>query len=230
VTNLPAPEAKAAAVEAMFDRLAPRYERMNHLLTLGMDNRWRRTAMDMAAVGTGTRVLDLACGTGDFTRLAEQRGAMPVGLDFSAVMLAQARARDAGPYLRGDALALPFASETFDAIVSGFAVRNLTALETVFSECARVLKPGGRLVILEIDSPASAPLRLGHSLYFGKVVPLIGGVVSGDREAYRYLSQSGAYLPRKQEFARLFRDAGFKRVRKRSLMSGAIQIVVGERS
>lgn len=229
VTELPAPETKAAVVEEMFDRLAPRYERMNHLLTLGMDNRWRRTALDLARVAAGDRVLDLACGTGDFARLAASRGAAATGLDFSAQMVAEARARDSGAYVRGDALALPFADGYFDAIVSGFAVRNFTGLEAVFGECARVLKPGGRLAILEIDTPRSLPLRLGHSLYFARLMPVIGGLMSGDRDAYRYLSRSGAYLPDASGFAKLFHGAGFDNVWRRPLMGGAIQVLVGQR-
>ncbi len=229
MSHLPAPETKAAVVEEMFDRIAPRYERMNHLLTLGMDNRWRRTALDMAGVESGQSVLDLACGTGDFARLAAGRGAETVGADFSARMLAVARRHDGSAYVRGDALTLPFAAGRFDAIVSGFAVRNFTKLETVFEECARVLKPGGRLAILEIDAPRSRILRAGHSVYFGHLMPVMGGLFSGDRDAYRYLSRSEAYLPSRVEFAQLFHGAGFGKVRKRSLMGGAIQVLVGER-
>ncbi len=230
MSQLPAPETKAAVVEEMFDRIAPRYERMNHLLTLGMDNRWRRTALAMAGIEAGQSVLDLACGTGDFARLASERGARTVGVDFSARMLAVARSHEGGAYVRGDALALPFPDGHFDAVVSGFAVRNFTTLETVFSECARVLKPGGRLAILEIDAPGSPLLRAGHSVYFGHLMPVVGGLFSGDRDAYRYLSRSGAYLPEKEEFARLFRGVGFRHARKRSLMGGAIQVLVGERA
>jgi demethylmenaquinone methyltransferase/2-methoxy-6-polyprenyl-1,4-benzoquinol methylase len=230
VTELPLPEAKAAVVEEMFDRIAPRYERMNHLLTLGMDNRWRRTTLEMAHVESGQWVLDLACGTGDFARLVATLGAEAAGVDFSAQMLRHAQARERGNYVRGDALALPFADGRFDAVVSGFAVRNFTALETVFQECARVTKAGGKLAILEIDSPRSLPLRAGHSVYFGHLMPLLGGLVSGDRSAYKYLSRSGAYLPTTAEFAALFHGAGYRDVRKRSLMGGAIQIVVGERA
>jgi demethylmenaquinone methyltransferase/2-methoxy-6-polyprenyl-1,4-benzoquinol methylase len=230
VSALPPAESKADVVERMFDRLAPRYDRVNRLLTFGMDQRWRRTLLEMGRVGRGDMVLDLACGTGDLAALASRRGARVAGLDFAAAMVARAAGRHACPWLvRGDALALPFADATFDAVVSGFAIRNLTNLPVVFEEAARVLKPGGRFAILEIDSPAQPWLRAGHRIYFDGVVPRLGGLLSGDDEAYRYLSASAAYLPPKREFARLFREAGFREVRKRRLMGGAIQALAGIR-
>lgn len=230
VSVLPEPEAKPVVVERMFDRLAPRYDRMNRLLTFGMDQRWRRTLLEMAGVGREDRVLDLACGTGDLAMLAGGVGAEVVGLDFAARMLEGAQARRAAPDLvRGDALHLPFGDGRFEVVVSGFAVRNFTALPRVFGEVARVLRPGGRFAILEIDRPDSPMLRAGHAVYFDRVVPLLGGALSGDREAYTYLSASTAYLPAKADLARLFREAGFERARKRRLMAGAIQAVVGVR-
>ena len=228
---LPDAEHKAAAVQQMFDRIAPRYDRVNRVMTLGADMRWRREVVRRLRLKPGERVLDLACGTGDFLAVTGETTEC-TGLDFSGVMLGAARTRH-GPSARlvqGDALSLPFATGAFDAAVSGFALRNFTALAGAFAELARVLRPGARFGLLEVDRPANPVFRAGHSVYFNSVVPLVGGVLSGDTAAYRYLPASAAYLPNEEELFELLKGAGFTRLGKQSFMLGAAQALFGVRS
>lgn len=214
----------------MFDRIAPRYDRVNRIMTLNSDQRWRRSLVDRLGIGPGDTVLDLACGTGDFAEICRLRGAEAVGLDFSRQMLRGAAARSlASPWVQGDALRLPFATGAFTAAVSGFALRNFVAIPPVFEELARVIQPGGRLGLLEVDRPRNGIIRIGHGLYFHRIVPLVGGWIGGDR-AYRYLPQSAVYLPNEAELLRMLRDAGFITIRKRSPMLGAIQSISAVRT
>jgi demethylmenaquinone methyltransferase/2-methoxy-6-polyprenyl-1,4-benzoquinol methylase len=223
--TLPAPDEKAAAVDAMFDTIAPRYDRLNRILTLGLDVGWRRTAVRALALRADARVLDIACGTGDFCREVEAAGAIAIGLDRSAGMLAASRGTRA-PLVRGDGLFLPVRDRSFDGITCGFALRNVTALDPLFAECARVLKPGGRFAFLEVAEPESAIVRAGHRVYFRHVVPFIGGLLS-DRAAYRYLPDSTAYLPPTDELIGSLADAGFIGVTRRLLGLGAAQLLCG---
>jgi len=230
VSVLPAPEEKAASVQAMFDRIAARYDRVNRVMTFNADQRWRRELVRRIEIGPGDRVLDLACGTGDFSEMCRAAGASAVGLDFSRGMLEVAGQRaPEGAWVQGDALRLPLADGSFDAAVSGFALRNFVSIPPVLHELARVLKPGGRLGLLEVDRPANRAVRAGHSLYFNRVVPRVGGWVGRDA-AYRYLPQSAVYLPTQQELVRMLQEAGFKQIRKRSPMFGAIQSVSAVRA
>lgn len=227
---LPAPEEKAASVQAMFDRIAARYDRVNRVMTFNADQRWRRELVRRIEIGPGNRVLDLACGTGDFSEMCRAAGAAAVGLDFSRGMLEVAGQRaPEGAWVQGDALRLPLADGSFDAAVSGFALRNFVSIPPVLHELARVLKPGGRLGLLEVDRPANRAVRAGHSFYFNRVVPRVGGWVGRDA-AYRYLPQSAVYLPTQQELVRMLQEAGFKQIRKRSPMIGAIQSVSAVRA
>jgi demethylmenaquinone methyltransferase/2-methoxy-6-polyprenyl-1,4-benzoquinol methylase len=213
----------------MFDRIAPRYDVLNRALTGGLDQRWRRRALRMIGVGPGDTVLDVACGTGDLAEASRARGARVVGADFASQMLRGARRRgvDAG-FVQADAARLPLADASIDVVTCGFALRNFVSLPDVMREMARVLAPGGRLALVEVDRPDAAIVRAGHSLYFDRVVPWIGGLVS-DRAAYRYLPQSTAYLPPAAELLALLMKAGFEDVRKTRLLLGAAQILTARR-
>jgi demethylmenaquinone methyltransferase/2-methoxy-6-polyprenyl-1,4-benzoquinol methylase len=208
------------SVRTMFDRIAPVYDVMNHVMTAGLDVRWRKRAA-RAAVRTGDRVLDAACGTGDLAIADLRAGAGKVtGLDFSAKMLERARAKQTPiEWLQGDMLALPFADETFDAATVGFGVRNVENLELGLSELRRVLRPGGRLAILEITQPRGA-LRPFYSLWFDRIVPLLGKVLPGG-DAYTYLPASVKRFPTAERLAEMLREAGFADVRF-ELMGGSI--------
>lgn len=228
--SLPAAATKRAAVEAMFDRIARRYDRMNRVMTLGLDRGWRRRAVDGLVLGRGERVLDLGCGTGDLAAEASQQGARVVGVDLSAGMLAEAKRRGLPgvSLVRGDALRLPLADGSCDAAVSGFALRNLTSIAPALAECARVLRPGGRLALLEVDTPRSPWLRAGHRAWFHGVVPWLGRLLA-DRDAYSYLPSSVAYLPDESELRRVLQAAGFTDVRKLRVLAGAVQILFARR-
>lgn len=222
---LPASEAKAAHVRAMFDRIAPRYDRLNALLTFGRDHAWRRQAIAAAAPQPGDLVVDVACGTGDLAHLARARGARVLAVDFSPGMLARARRRGIGAaFVRADALALPVRDGRASAVTCGFALRNFTAIPPMLAEAARVLRPGGRLVLLEVATPRDPLRRLVHHLYFDRIVPRLGALLS-DRAAYAYLPRSVAYLPPGDTLLALVRSAGFERVTRRDLALGAVQLV-----
>lgn len=228
-TALPAPEDKAIAVRRMFDQIAPGYDRMNRILTGRMDQRWRTRLIQRLAVTADDRVLDLACGTGDFAAMALGRTSDVIGVDFARLMLKRAHQRlQCLPLLQADALRLPLADSSITVAVSGFALRNFVAIPPVLAELARVMKPGGRLGLLEVDRPANLAVRWGHAFYFGRVVPLIGGLLS-DSHAYRYLPESAAYLPNQGELVAMLQAAGFHHIRKESPMLGAIQAVTAER-
>jgi demethylmenaquinone methyltransferase/2-methoxy-6-polyprenyl-1,4-benzoquinol methylase len=225
---LPSGTDKRAAVRAMFDRIAPRYDGLNRLLTAGLDQRWRRFAIDSVRVGTGDVVLDLACGTGDLAEQCAARGARVVGVDFAGEMLRGARRRAVrADFLQGDAARLPLRDATATVAVCGFALRNFVELPPVFTELERVLAPGGRVALLEVDRPRARVLRTGHSFYFDRVVPLIGGLLS-DRSAYAYLPRSTVYLPPGEELCALLGKAGFTAVQRRELLLGSAQILTGE--
>jgi demethylmenaquinone methyltransferase/2-methoxy-6-polyprenyl-1,4-benzoquinol methylase len=225
--SLPQGDAKHDAVEGMFDRLAPRYDRMNRLISLGMDKGWRRRTVDALAAVAGGTVLDLACGTGDLCRDLAARGYAPIGIDFSAGMLAAAQV-DA-PLVRGDGAALPFARGSADGLTCGFALRNFVDLEPFLAELARVLRPGGRIALLEVAEPPNAFLRWGHGIYFGKVVPVIGGLLS-DGAAYRYLPKSVAYLPEPDELMAMIGRAGFADPTRDLLSTGIAQLLSGTKA
>src|SRR3990170_8766790 len=182
-------------VRAMFDRIARVYDRMNSVMTAGMHHRWRERATDLARVGPGTRALDVATGTGDLAIELASRGGDVVGSDFSEGMLARARTKAPGlTWEQADAMALPYADDTFDAVTVGFGARNFGDLPQGLREMVRVVKPGGRVVVLEITTPQKPPLSTFFSLWFDRIVPLLGKLAA-EPEAYTYLPSSVKRFP-----------------------------------
>ncbi len=222
--ELPQGEEKSVAVEHMFDQIAPRYDLVNRLMTFRMDVGWRRRTVKALELPSGSMVLDLACGTGDFCNDLLRYGLDPIGLDFSAGMLNAANT-DA-PLIRADALRLPIPSNSVDGVTCGFALRNFTNLDEFFAEISRVLKPGGRIGLLDVAEPSNPLLRVGHSFYFGKVVPKIGALLS-DRNAYRYLPKSVQYLPESHELLAGLQAVGFTDVNRTLLSGGITQLFLG---
>lgn len=214
-------------VRAMFDRIAPVYDAMNRAITMGMDRHWRRLAA-ASVVGTGDRVLDAACGTGDLAIAAREAGGEVTGLDFSERMLDRARRKsDAIEWVRGDVLALPFDDAAFDAATIGFGIRNVDDLDAGLRELARVVRPGGRLAVLEITRPKGV-LRPFFRLWFDVVVPLAGKALPGG-VAYSYLPASVRRFPGPDDLADALRRAGFADVSYRLLAGGIVSLHVGRR-
>lgn len=214
-------------VRAMFDRIAPVYDAMNRVMTLGLDRRWRKLAV-REVVWPGDRVLDACCGTGDLAVEAERRGARVVGLDFSPRMLERARGKSGTiEWVQGDALALPFDNGEFDAVTVGFGVRNLADLEGGLRELARVLRPGGKLAVLEITRPRGL-LRPFFRVWFDVLVPLAGKVLPGGK-AYTYLPASVRRFPSPEDLSALFERGGFESVSYRLLGGGSVALHVGTR-
>ena len=240
---LPPPEQKATHVRAMFGRIARRYDLMNHLMTLGRDRAWRRyTAqqLDPSPEGDPRKskiVLDVATGTGDLALevLRQYPGAQVVGLDFTPEMLALARVKAGTPVPRltwvvADAMRLPFASASFDGVVTGFALRNVTDIPAAFAEMARVTQPGGRVASLEIAKPRTPIFRRLFSFYFYRIVPLIGSLISGQRAAYTYLPHSLTGFLGPDEIATVMRQAGWDQVAHRQLTLGTVAVHTGVRN
>ncbi len=233
---LPTGDEKVAAVDAMFDAIAPGYDVTNRVISLGLDVGWRRRTVLSLGLPPESVVLDLACGTGDLCLELARHGLHAVGVDRSAGMLAAAQTRS--PLIRGDALTLPFPAGALDGLVCGFALRNFAALPPVLAECARVLRTGGRIALLEVDAPSNPLLRIGHRIWFGKVVPFVGGLVAARSgaprvratAAYRYLPASVAYLPPTPELLALISSAGFTAVERHPLSGGIAQLLTGTRS
>lgn len=223
---LPTPDDKATSVRRMFDAIAPRYDLVNRVMTFGMDMGWRKRTVSALRLPSGSLVLDVACGTGDLCRELERVGHRAVGFDFSPGMIQAART-DA-PLVLADALALPLSSGAADGITCGFALRNVVALPKLFEEFARALRSGGRVAMLEVSEPANPVFKAGHRLYFHRVVPVIGGLLS-NRDAYRYLPASVAYLPPVSELTEALSAAGFSDVERLRLGLGAAQVISGTR-
>ena len=224
---LPQGEAKVRAVREMFDAIAPRYDLVNRVMTFRMDVGWRRTTVRSLDLPPGAVVVDIASGTGDLCRELEASGLRPVGIDLSWGMLSHATTT--APMLQADALRLPLPGSAADGITCGFALRNLVDLPAFLAEAARVLRPGGRMALLEVAQPANPLMRWGHGVYFGHVVPRIGGWLS-DPAAYRYLPRSVAYLPPTPQLLALIGAAGFTAVDRRALSGGIAQLLTATRS
>jgi demethylmenaquinone methyltransferase/2-methoxy-6-polyprenyl-1,4-benzoquinol methylase len=224
--RLPTGEDKVRAVRTMFDRIAPRYDLMNRLMTFGMDVGWRKRSVAMLDLPKGSLVFDLACGTGDFCNVLRRAELEPVGFDLSLGMLVAATA--SAPLVQADALQLPVGDGGADGITCGFALRNVTDVDALFRECARVLRHEGRVAMLEVSRPRSRALRAAHRVYFDKIVPRLGGLIS-DRDAYSYLPASTAYLPPTLVLLERLRSAGFDDVRATPMGLGAVQVLTGTR-
>ncbi|MEA2534656.1 MAG: demethylmenaquinone methyltransferase / 2-methoxy-6-polyprenyl,4-benzoquinol methylase [Actinomycetota bacterium] len=225
--TLPTGQEKVKAVRTMFDAIAPRYDLLNRILTFGMDTGWRRKTVADLGLPPGSLVLDLACGTGDFCNDLAAAALRAVGFDNSAGMLSAATT--AAPLVLADALKLPVQDASADGITCGFALRNVADLGSFFGEVARVVRPGGRIGLLEVAEPRWRPARVVHGMYFRKVVPLIGGLLS-DRAAYRYLPASTAYLPEPADMLAMLRASGFPDARRQLLFMGAAQLITGTRA
>ena len=223
---LPQGEAKVRAVREMFDAIAPRYDLVNRVMTFRMDVGWRRATVRALGLSPGSLVVDVAAGTGDLCRQLEAAALRAVGIDLSGGMLAHA-STDA-PLAQADALRMPFPARSLDGLTCGFALRNLVDLGAFLVEAARILRSGGRMGLLEVAAPANPVLRWGHGVYFGHVVPRIGGLLS-DPAAYRYLPRSVAYLPPTPELLAMVRDAGFTAVERRALNGGIAQLITATR-
>lgn len=221
----------------MFAGIAARYDLLNHLLSGNVDKSWRRTAARELgpSLVEGSRVLDVACGTGDLSLvLARAGGPRVVGLDFCRPMLEIARRKAeatqvAIPFVEGDALRLPFADETFDAVTIAFGLRNLAGVEEGLRELCRVLRPGGRVAVLEFSTPVVPGFRALFRFYFARVLPRIGGLISGSRGAYEYLPDSVSKFPDQRRLAELMRGAGFESVGYRNLTGGIAALHTGSR-
>jgi ubiquinone/menaquinone biosynthesis methyltransferase len=224
-------EAHARAARSMFDRIAPTYDTLNRVLSAGVDARWRARAIATLASAPPGPVLDLCAGTLDLSALVER--ARPndrvVALDFSAVMLEAGRRKaPRTEVVVGDATALPFADREFAAVVCGFGMRNLGDPERGVREVSRVLRPGGLFVTLELFRPTRLATRAFHGAYARVLLPALGGLVSGDGEAYRYLVRSMERFYARSEYERLLADCGFERVEGQDLTLGIASIVRGE--
>jgi len=225
--RLPEGDEKRAAVRSMFDAIAPRYDMVNRLLTFRMDVGWRRKTVTRMELEASSLVLDLACGTGDFCVELASAGHRPVGIDLSFGMLDAARTDR--PLLQGDLLAMPIATASSDGAVCGFALRNLVDLDPFFAELYRVVRPGGRIGLLDVSRPDNGVLRWGHGVYFNKVVPRVGGLLS-DRAAYAYLPRSASYLPTGPDLILMLERAGFERVERLQLSTGIAQLLTATRA
>ena len=211
----------------MFDTIAPRYDLVNRLMTFRMDVGWRRRTLAEMNLPECSTVLDLAAGTGDFCIELERAGHRAVGIDLSLGMLQNARTKS--PLSQGDLLALPVASGSVDGAVCGYALRNLVDLQPFFAELQRVIRVGGSLGLLYIQPPENRILRAGFSLYFDRIVPRIGGLLS-DKSAYSYLPKSVSYLPPKDVILQQLQEAGLSEVHHRQLSGGLSQLITARRA
>lgn len=226
-SELPDGEVKARSVQRMFDDIAPRYDRVNRVISLRLDIRWRRRTVRDLALPAGSTVVDLATGTGDFCEELSDAGHRPVGMDFSFGMLAHAHTSE--PLAQADSLRLPLADASVDGVTCGFALRNYTDLAAFLAECARVTRSGGRVALLDAAEPTNPLLKAGHAVWFKGIVPRLGALLSKG-SAYRYLPKSLAYLPPGPELTEMLRSAGFPDASRRTFLGGSAQLLVGTRS
>ena len=228
-------EDHARRVRDMFARISPRYDLLNHLLSANVDKRWRRAVTRKVRTllsAEDAQVLDVACGTGDLSiELFENTGAKVVGLDFCRPMLERAAKKNRRlPFVEGDALRLPFEEGAFDAVTIAFGLRNLSSVEDGLKELRRVLKPKGWAAILEFSKPTVPGFRALMATYCTRLLPRIGGVISGSRSAYEYLPDSVSRFPDQPALAALMRDAGFGEVAFENLTGGIAALHTGRRT
>ncbi len=223
---LPEGQEKVRAVQEMFDAIAPRYDLVNRIMTFRLDTRWRRKAVRQLNLPKGSIVLDLASGTGDLCVDLQRVGIRPISMDLSFGMLAADRS--GSPRSQADILNLPIGDQSVDGATCGFALRNLVDLPAFFNELGRVVRPGGRIALLDVGIPHNRLVRFGNGIYFGKIVPKIGGWLS-DPAAYRYLPKSVAYLPPRDEMLRKLQAAGFSNATHHQLSGGITQLMLGTR-
>ena len=224
--TLPEGAEKRQAVREMFDAIAPRYDLVNRIMTFRLDVRWRRRTVRDLRLPPASTVLDLASGTGDLCIDLREAGLVPLSMDLSYGMLAADRSGAAR--CQADILDLPVRSGSVDGVTCGFALRNLLELPAFFDELARVVRPGGRVALLDVGVPTNPVIRYGNDIYFGKVVPKIGAMLS-DGAAYRYLPRSVAYLPEPAEMVAMLRAAGFSDASHHLLSGGLTQQLLGTR-
>jgi demethylmenaquinone methyltransferase/2-methoxy-6-polyprenyl-1,4-benzoquinol methylase len=225
--DLPKGTEKVEAVREMFDAIAPRYDFVNRLMTFRLDTRWRRKTVSALNLPAGSRVLDLASGTGDLCIELKQNGYQPISMDLSFGMLSADRS--GAPRTQVDILRLPIPNTCVDGITCGFALRNLENLQMFFTELARVTQHGGRIALLDVSVPTNRIIRFGNSIYFGRIVPIIGGLFS-NRAAYRYLPRSVAYLPEPGQLIAMLKQAGFADATHTQLSGGLTQLLVATRN
>lgn len=227
-------DAKAAFVRSMFARIPRTYDRINRLMSVGQDLGWRRLAVALANPSLEGPALDVATGTGDFAIALAQRCRRVIGLDFVPEMMrigqdkvAARRLQDRIQFVTGDALNLPFADNQFDCLTTGFAMRNVADIRRAFSEMCRVVRPGGRIACLELTRPPRRLIWRIYQLYFYRLIPLVGGLISGDRATYTYLPNSLTHFPVAEELKRIMEEAGWRSVGFRRLNFGTIAIHYG---
>ncbi len=224
--TLPEGAEKQRAVRDMFDAIAPRYDVVNRIMTFRLDVRWRRKTVRALGLPPGSTVLDLASGTGDLCIDLRDAGLNPISIDLSYGMLSADRSN--APRVQADILRLPVPDGAVDGVTCGFALRNLIDLPAFFADIARVTRPGGRIALVDVGIPKNPVVRFGNNIYFGKVVPKIGALLS-DGPAYRYLPRSVAYLPEPPEMVAMLRSAGFADAEHRHLSGGLTQQLIGTR-
>jgi demethylmenaquinone methyltransferase/2-methoxy-6-polyprenyl-1,4-benzoquinol methylase len=225
--DLPKGAEKVEAVREMFDAIAPRYDFVNRLMTFRLDTRWRKKTVSALNLPKGSRVLDLASGTGDLCIELKQNGYQPISMDLSFGMLCADRS--GVPRTQVDILKLPIPNMCVDGITCGFALRNLENLQMFFIELARVTRHGGRIALLDVSVPTNRLIRFGNSIYFGRIVPIIGGLFS-NRAAYRYLPRSVAYLPEPDQLVAMLKQSGFTDAKHTQLSGGLTQLLVATRN
>jgi len=234
-------EQQTQKIQSLFDSIAPDYDSLNHLLSLGVDRTWRRRALKhIVSPSREQKILDIACGTGDFS-IAIARKAHPdtvvTGLDLSEGMLKVMAQKVAAKGLsgricseQGNSEQMRFDSGSFDVVTIAFGIRNFEHRDTALREILRVLKPSGRLVILELSEPSNPLIRWAYNLYFTKLLPLIGGRISGDKAAYRYLPASVLGFPGKQEWMGTMRECGYSNVSHKAFTLGICRMYIGEKN